>query len=77
MLKVQNLTDLEKSELAEMWKKYGKILRILENGILYTGIIEYVQSERDKEVIKALVSMQNDVLEGFYEERLGSLKQPA
>ena len=69
MLKVEALTELEMSELADMWKRYGRVLKKLENGLIYTAIVDYVESKRDKDVIEKSIKMQNDVIEGFYNVR--------
>lgn len=66
---IQVLSKLEREELATQWKRYGKLNRKLEKYVLVTALTRHVECKRDKEIIEKVVKMQNDLMEGFYNQR--------
>ena len=71
---MKSFDESDKNDFAEQWKKYGELNKRLVDGIIYSATIELVKSERDKEIIERVSKMQNEILEGFYIERLNKIK---
>lgn len=62
-------TESDMTDFATMWKSKGDLLRRLEDVVLYDATIELVESKREKELVKLVVKMQNDLMEAFFAVR--------
>lgn len=72
---IKAFTDLEMDEFAHMWKKYGRLLNRLSDAIIYKATVDLVESKREKEVVEQVAVMQNDMLQGFYDQRVAKTKK--
>ena len=66
---VKAFTQQEMEEYAALWKAHGRILKRLQDAVVYKATVDLVESKREKEIVEAVAVMQNEILEGFYDIR--------
>jgi len=66
---MKEFSEADLNDFASLWKSKGKLLKRLEDAVIYQATVEHVESKREKELVKMVARMQNELLEGFFLQR--------